>query len=110
MSDYEDGDVNVVDEAGADLVDEDLDTGGDLAEVPVKVTTFLARSLADEPDEVVVESSTRGAQVKLSLTVAPGDMGRVIGRRGRTAQALRTVVAAAGAKVGAQTNVDIVDV
>ena len=45
----------------------------------------------------------------LSLSVGPGDMGRVIGRRGRTAQAIRALVGAAGARDGVTTSVDIVD-
>jgi hypothetical protein len=45
----------------------------------------------------------------LSLSVGPGDMGRIIGRRGRTAQAIRALVGAAGARDGVTTSVDIVD-
>ena len=50
-----------------------------------------------------------GDSVRFRIHVAPDDMGRVIGRRGRVAQAIRTVVAAAGARDGVQTSVDIVD-
>ena len=56
---------------------------------------------------VDIDDSARG--VKLSLHVGPNDMGRIIGRRGRTAQAIRTIVGAAGARDGVVTNVDIVD-
>jgi predicted RNA-binding protein YlqC (UPF0109 family) len=101
---YEDGDVNVVDDLEGDVVDEAA------LEVPVAVAQYLTKALADNPEDVVVDPSVRGDQVKLSITVNPSDMGRVIGRRGRTAQALRTLVAAAGAKAGVKTNVDIVDV
>ncbi len=109
---YEAGDINLVDDEVRYDDDEVVtdDANGSLAELPVRVATYLATSLADAPDEVEVTSSVQGATVKVSVTVAPSDMGRVIGRRGRTAQALRTVVGAAGAKVGATTNVDIVDV
>lgn len=108
---YEAGDINLVDDE--DHYDDEVvadHANGSLAELPVRVATYLATSLADEPDDVEVTSSVQGSTVKVSVTVAPSDMGRVIGRRGRTAQALRTVVGAAGAKVGATTNVDIVDV
>ena len=73
------------------------------------VLTHIATSLADEPDAVSVEPEARGRRVTLRLNVAQQDMGRVIGRRGRTAQAIRALVAAAGAKEGLTTSVDIVD-
>lgn len=76
---------------------------------PVAVLTYLARSLADDPDAVVIEAEERRNGVRLGLHVAPEDMGRVIGRRGRTAQAIRTLVGAAGARDGVQTSVDIID-
>ena len=101
---YEAGDVNVVDEFDDELADDVS------ADVPEAVATYLTKALTDNPDDVAIETSVRGDQVKLSVTVNPADMGRVIGRRGRTAQALRTLVAAAGAKAGVKTNVDIVDV
>jgi hypothetical protein len=53
--------------------------------------------------------SERQGKVVLSLQVGPDDMGRVIGRRGRTAQAIRSLVAAAGARDGVNATVDIVD-
>lgn len=120
MSDRDDeyvaGDVNTIDDD--DVVDEideideadevgDSDGDGDLT--AAAVLEYLARSLADEPDAVSVEVETRGGRVVLSLSVSPDDMGRVIGRRGRTAQALRALVAAAGARDGVTTSVDIVD-
>jgi hypothetical protein len=111
--DYEDGDVNAVRQ---DLDDDDDDDDGDEMagnrsddSVPVAVLTYIARSLADEPDSVVVEAEKRRGSVVLRVHVAPEDMGRVIGRRGRTAQAIRTLVGAAGARDGTQVSVDIVD-
>ena len=56
-----------------------------------------------------INTEERGDSVRFRIHVAPEDMGRVIGRRGRVAQAIRTVVAAAGARDGVQTSVDIVD-
>ena len=58
----------------------------------------------------MVETEERRNGMRLNLHVAPEDMGRVIGRRGRTAQAIRTLVNVAGAKDGVQASVDIVDV
>ena len=71
---------------------------------------FLARELVDDPDAVeVVESSDDRGPV-LTLTVAPDDMGKVIGRGGRTARAIRTVVKAAAIRAGIRhTHVDIAD-
>lgn len=73
------------------------------------VLDYLARSIVDDPDAVIVEVDERPGGVSLRLHVAPDDMGRVIGRRGRVAQAIRTVVRAAGAKEGLEADVDIVD-
>lgn len=73
------------------------------------VLEHVARSIVDEPDAVAVEVSERRGRVDLSLHVAPSDMGRIIGKRGRVAQALRTIVRAAAASEGTDASVDIVD-
>ncbi len=73
------------------------------------VLEHVARSIVDEPDAVAVEVAERRGRVELALHVAPGDMGRIIGKRGRVAQALRTVVRAAAASEGTDASVDIVD-
>ncbi len=77
--------------------------------MPLTVLSYLARSLSNDPDAVVIETEDRRSGVRLNLHVAPEDMGRVIGRRGRTAQAIRTLVNVAGARDGVQASVDIVD-
>jgi uncharacterized protein len=121
---YEAGDINTVD--GDDQVDinssddrgDDIEGNGSEGNesndafdggTPLAVLTYLARSLSNEPDSVLIDSEERRGGVRLSLHVAPDDMGRVIGRRGRTAQAIRTLVNVAGAKDGVQASVDIVD-
>ncbi|MHB1548547.1 MAG: KH domain-containing protein [Acidimicrobiales bacterium] len=73
------------------------------------VTGYVVRALATDPDAVTIDTEERGRTVRFSVRVAPEDMGRVIGRRGRVAQAIRTVVAAAAARDGRQATVDIVD-
>ena len=80
---------------------------GDMAR---SVLEYVAKSIVDEPDSVIidVEEGRRG-DVRLSLRVSPDDMGKVIGRRGRVAQAIRAVVRAAGAREGLEVGVDIVD-
>ena len=70
---------------------------------------FLARSLVDHPDQVNVEATESGDQVVLRLTVAKEDVGKVIGKQGRIARALRTVVKASAVKDGKQATVEIVD-
>jgi predicted RNA-binding protein YlqC (UPF0109 family) len=71
---------------------------------------YLARALVDEPDEVSVEQFEEDdGTIVLELAVAEDDYGKVIGRSGRTANALRTVVKAAAVKENRRVIVDIVD-
>jgi predicted RNA-binding protein YlqC (UPF0109 family) len=74
-----------------------------------EVLEFIARSLVDDPDAVRVTEEETGDTVVLRLTVAPEDMGKVIGRGGRTARAIRDVVRAAGTRSGLATVVEIVE-
>ena len=69
----------------------------------------LARSLVDEPEQVEVSGTESDSHVDLELRVAPGDMGRVIGRQGRTIRAIRTVVKAASVKLGKRVTVEVPD-
>jgi predicted RNA-binding protein YlqC (UPF0109 family) len=98
-----------------DDIDEDDDEIGAegnriVGGVPKGVLEYVARNIVDDPDGVFVETSERrGGDVELRLHVSPSDMGKVIGRRGRVAQALRQVVAAAGTKEGVRASLDIVD-
>jgi predicted RNA-binding protein YlqC (UPF0109 family) len=73
------------------------------------VLSFLATRLVDDPAAVRIETSETRHGIKLALHVAPDDMGKVIGRRGRVAQSIRSVVRAAGARDGVDVFVDIVD-
>ena len=70
---------------------------------------FLARSLVDEPEEVEVEGRETDSRVDLTLRVAQGDMGKVIGRGGRIVKAIRIVMKAASVKEGTRVNVEIAD-
>ncbi len=109
---YEAGDVNRADVEPEDD-DEAIDQGNDRGEVDggtsQAVLAYVAKALSNDPESVEIETEERRGGVRLNLHVAPEDMGRVIGRRGRTAQAIRTVVNVAGAKDGVQASVDIVD-
>ena len=80
------------------------------APVASNVLRYLVQALVDDPASVVVEAHEgRRGHVLLEVRTGPGDMGRVIGRRGRTAQSLRAVVRAAAAKDGVEVDVDFVD-
>jgi predicted RNA-binding protein YlqC (UPF0109 family) len=73
------------------------------------VVEAIARALADRPDSVrVTEREARG-QLFVELTMAPGDMGRVIGRQGRTAQAVRSLASLAAEIDGVRVSVDFRD-
>ena len=73
------------------------------------VLDFLVRSLVDDPDAVRIEESTKGRRTLLEVSVAPGELGRVIGRQGRTAKSIRTVVRAAAAKDAVEVDIDFLD-
>ncbi len=106
--DYVEGDVNTIDD---DIIDDDVidDDATPDASTASAVLHFIASSLADDPQAVAIDVSERHGKVVLSLSVGPDDMGRIIGRRGRTAQAIRALVSAAGSRDGVTTSVDIVD-
>lgn len=73
------------------------------------VVEVIARALADKPDAVTVTEREVRGQTLVELVMAPGDMGRVIGRQGRTAQALRTIVAAAAELDGGKAALEFRD-
>jgi hypothetical protein len=76
----------------------------------VEVLTYIAKSLVDNPDEVVVtEIEEEDGEIVLELRVHPDDMGKVIGKRGRTAKAIRTMVKAAATREGSSATVEIVE-
>ncbi|MGN0794347.1 MAG: KH domain-containing protein [Aristaeellaceae bacterium] len=73
-----------------------------------ELLTFVAKSLVDHPDQVVVRE-TEGEAIILELSVAEEDMGKVIGKNGRIAKAIRAVVKAATTKNSKPVYVEIVD-
>jgi predicted RNA-binding protein YlqC (UPF0109 family) len=103
------------DDVDLSMEDEDVDEIGAegnriIGGIPKGVLEYVARNIVDEPDGVFIETSERrNGEVELRLHVSPSDMGKVIGRRGRVAQALRQVVAAAGTREGVRASLDIVD-
>jgi hypothetical protein len=72
-----------------------------------ELVELIAKSLVDQPDMVVVTETADDNTINLELTVAPEDMGKVIGKSGRIAKAIRTVVKAAASKGDKKVIVDI---
>lgn len=64
-----------------------------------ELVELIAKALVDHPDEVNVREVERDQKTVVELRVAPGDLGKVIGRQGRTARAIRTILAASGTKL-----------
>jgi uncharacterized protein len=80
---------------------------GDIVE---RVVTYVVRSIVDDPESVVVEVIEQGpGEVVAEVRTAKGDMGRVIGRRGRVAKAIRAAAAAAGEEEGITAGVEFLD-
>jgi predicted RNA-binding protein YlqC (UPF0109 family) len=92
-----------------DISDVEPDANRIPAPVATAVLTHLVRALVEDPDAVRVEAVERRRGVLLEVRVAPGDMGRIIGKRGRTAQSIRAVVRSAATRDGSEVEVDFVD-
>jgi predicted RNA-binding protein YlqC (UPF0109 family) len=75
----------------------------------VDLVALIARSLVDQPDRVTVREVTGDRFPRIELTVAREDIGKVIGKDGRTAQSIRTLLNAAASKAGRRAHLDILD-
>ena len=73
------------------------------------VLVYIAKALVDHPDDVSVTAVEGDGETVLELRVHPEDMGKVIGKRGRTAKAIRTMVKAAATREGTMATVEIVE-
>ena len=73
------------------------------------VLNHIVTSIVDDPDAVRVDSTPDRGRVRLDVRVGPGDLGRVIGRRGRTAQSIRTVVRAAATRDDTDVDIEFLD-
>jgi hypothetical protein len=108
---------NLVDDGDYDDDDDDDEDGGNTADegnrLPaasaVAVLEYLARAVVSDPDGVEVDVEQTGRGVTLAVHVSDGDLGRVIGRRGRVANAIRTIVRAAAVNDGTEVDVDFRD-
>ena len=72
-----------------------------------ELVEVIAKALFDNPEEVVVSESLKGDDTLIELKVAPADMGKVIGKQGRIAKAIRSVVKAAASRENKQVSVEI---
>jgi len=74
-----------------------------------ELLTYVARNLVDNPDQVSVNQYEGDGETVLELRVAPSDMGKVIGRQGRIAKEIRTLVRSVAQRTGQRVSVDIID-
>jgi predicted RNA-binding protein YlqC (UPF0109 family) len=82
-----------------------VDESGDMR----KLVEEIARALVDAPDQVQVQATDEQQTTVLELRVAPGDMGKVIGKQGRTVRSVRTILGAAGAKLNKRFLLEILE-
>ena len=115
--DLDDADVNRIDDAeGSDSDDRDADTHDDAtdgddgpAPTATAVLDVLVTSLVDDADAVRIDQIDQRDRVRLEVRVGPDEMGRVIGKRGRVANAIRTVVRAAAVRDDVQVDIEFED-
>ena len=92
-----------------DLDHEDADDNELTAANATAVLEYLVKSVVDDPDAVNVELDDHGRRPALNVTVGDGDMGRVIGKRGRVAQSIRTVTRAAAVRDDVEIDIEFLD-
>lgn len=107
MSDVVDDNMSDSGESGDDEQSDEA-AGPDYA-TAISVLGYVVRQLVEDPDAVSIELDDRGRRPVLNVHVGAGDMGRVIGKRGRVAQSIRTVVRAAAARDGGDVEVEFLD-
>jgi uncharacterized protein len=101
--------LSVSDDTGELVDDHPDDANRAPAPTAAAVLHHIVSSIVDDPSAVRVDASDDGRRVRLDVHVGPGDLGRVIGRRGRTAQSIRTVVRAAAARDETDVDIEFVD-
>ena len=94
----------VTDTADSDIVESD-----EIAPTAVAVLSHIVKSIVDDPEAVTVEVDESGRRPTLNVRVGDGDLGRVIGRRGRTASSIRTVTRAAASKDDVEIDIEFLD-
>ncbi len=93
----------------SDTVDSDTFDTDEIAPTAVAVLLHIVKSIVDDPDAVTVEVDDSGRRPTLNVRVGDGDLGRVIGRRGRTASSIRTVARAAASKDDVEIDIEFLD-
>ena len=101
-------DDDTVDEVD-DTDDADVDGADEPAPTAISVLDLIVTSLVDDPDAVRIDPIEQRDRVRLEVRVGPDDMGRVIGKRGRVANAIRTVVRAAAVRDDVNVDVEFED-
>jgi len=104
--DFEDDDFEDDDDYDDEIAGEGNRVRGARAQTVVEL---VARRLVDDPDGVFVDATERSDNVALLIHTSPGDLGRIIGKRGRVIQALRQVGRAAGATEGVRVTVEVAE-
>ena len=92
-----------------DTGSDDVETTDELVPTAVAVLTHIVKSLVDDADSVTVEVDDSGRRTTLNVRVGEGELGRVIGRRGRTASSIRTVTRAAASKDDVEIDIEFLD-
>lgn len=106
----ENEEVDEIEEETDEEVDGNRAEAGDgSVDTAVAVCEYLAKAVVTDPDGVSVSVYDDDGRLELQVAVSDGDMGRVIGRRGRVAKAIRTVVRAAAVRDGAEVDVEFLD-
>jgi len=87
---------------------ETVDKSGTATDSLEELVAYIASSIVDDPTQVQVGHIVGESTIMLELSVAPGDVGRVIGKHGRTANAIRTLLRAASGHQGKRTSLEII--
>ena len=90
-------------------VDTDTIDTDEIAPTAVAVLLHIVKSIVDDPEAVTVEVDDSGRRPTLNVRVGEGDLGRVIGRRGRTASSIRTVARAPASKDDVEIDIEFLD-
>ena len=104
-----DVDTDDIDTDANDGVDSEVVGGDEIAPTAVAVLEHIVKSIVDDPSAVTVEVDDSGRRPTLNVRVGEGDLGRVIGRRGRTASSIRTVARAAASKDDVEIDIEFLD-